>query len=236
MPCAGCGQRSQRSSIVRDRPHVSRRTSGRAARPPVRQKGKSSDKDFVLSEYIIPRKGSHVVVGAAVFQEREWPGMGKAGGGGYAFSYGGHSQGDQFNVHVRDVEASPHWFSPLNVLAGGVPGMSRERAAPPPAPEPLSKALEYLRGSPEVEPEPEPKPVKRGFDFSALPGITPAILTQLEADGIDSPEALLELGETGLRAYKGIGPATADKILAAIQSKVEVSEEDLLREIEELLR
>ena len=250
MPCPGCGQRSsQRSSIVRDRPiHQSVRTSGRAARPPMRQKGQSQDEDFILCEYIIQKRGSHPVVGAAVFQEREYPNMVKAVGGGWAFSYGFRSQGEQFYVHAKDIKAAPHWFSPLNVLVGGVPGMARGRAKPPPVPEPLPAATEYLKGLPveeylqglpEIVPGPEPEPLlqtRRGFDFSALPGVTPAILAQLEEDGIDSPEALLELGETGLEKYKGVGPARAEKILAAAQSKMEISEADLLREIEELLQ
>jgi hypothetical protein len=198
------------------------------------------DKDFTLCLYMHPNKGSHPVVGAAVFSERFLPNMVRVRGGfsiNYGYRVGGGTE--RFLVHRADANAAPHWFKSVEELVSGVVNLPRRAApAPPPpariAPAPvppddarLSTAAalrDAVQSQEDVKREPTPEELlkakaERPFDLQLVPGITTGIAQQMAADGVQSEADILALGVEGLQKYSGIGPAKAAIIIESLAGR-----------------
>jgi glycosyltransferase involved in cell wall biosynthesis len=117
------------------------------------------------------------------------------------YNYGRHIGGRQehFPVRKEDVQANPQLFEPF---------------AAPPIPQPQEPIID----SPVVAPEPPQAltlPTVEGpLDLS---GFSPFIQQQLNDASLLTREAIREVGPTGLAKLKGIGPATAKKIMELAQ-------------------
>ena len=111
--------------------------------------------------------------------------------------YGQRARGDRFLVHRTDVAVQPHIFQIV-------------RSAP------LAEARQVPAAKlPEPEPISMPRP---SFDLDLLPGVTPTISTRLAESGLDSKEAILAAGVTGLQEVKGIGKTRAEAIIKYLES------------------
>lgn len=196
---------------------------------------RAEDKDFILCLYMHPNRGSHPVIGAAVFSERFLPNMSRVRNG-YSINYGYHPGGgeDRFLVHREDVHAAPHWFKAAEEMVSGIINLPRRQAPMPPPPTRIAPAAEddvrlsmvaaVQAGSAaptETRQQPTPEELlkakaERPFDPQLVPGITASIAAQMKTDGITSEADILALGVTGLQKYNGIGPAKAAIIVEAL--------------------
>jgi hypothetical protein len=216
--------------------------SSAAARPTPANSGERKmarveDKDFVLCLYLHPNKGSHSVVGAAVFAKRFLPNMVKVRNG-FSISYGYRVGGgtERFLVHREDANAAPHWFKPVEEMVSGIVNLPRRQApAPPPptriAPVPpddarlsMAAALRDAAAPEAAERQPTPEELlkakaARPFDPQLVPGITTGIAQQMAEDGIQSEAGILALGVEGLQKYSGIGPTKAAIIIESLAGR-----------------
>jgi len=168
------------------------------------------DSDFILAEYVSPNKASHPVLGLAVFSQ-PLPGIRmRRVSEGWAIDYGYHAGGEQFLVHRRDIEVGRGRFKDVEKPVSFRPPL--RWSSPPPEPRPLREP----GPPPQIEP-PEWLPERKAFRLEDLPGITTSVARMLRADGVDSREKLLALGEQGLQRYKGIGPARAKVIISSVE-------------------
>lgn len=179
-----------------------------------------NDSDIVRVRYLSLNKGSHQVVGPARFGQ-PFPDarMIRVAQGAWSFDYGHHSAGDEFDVHRADLEIAPQLFQEITTMPFQEP--PQRWSPPPPPPEPLSpwgptpktldlqdEAAELLRAKEE-----------RGFVLDLVPGITPRVADQMKADGVNSEEEILALGEEGLQKYKGVGENKARVIIDWLRRK-----------------
>ncbi|MBD3251377.1 glycosyltransferase, partial [Candidatus Uhrbacteria bacterium] len=194
-----------------------------------------ADSNFKMCTYTNPRRGSHGVVGAATFDRQYIDNMVRTGEG-WRINYGYHSQGDQFLVHLADINANPGWFTPIPPpVAQKVVRLPQH--APPVKPKGPTevKPLEIEEKPTEAELlEVEEKPTEETFDFQTLPSVTEEISLALNELGADSLESLLVLGEA-IKGVKGIGEVKAEAILTAAREKLGDDApipEDALQELE----
>lgn len=117
--------------------------------------------------------------------------------------YGYRAGGDQFLVHRDDIAAQPHLFEavPQRVVSKVVP-------VAPVAPVPIA--------APQPVKAPALAPAR--LDLQRLPGVNAEMAAGLEALGWTSAEAILAAGVAGLQGVRGIGPARAQMIVAAIEA------------------
>ncbi len=199
-----------------------------------------------MARYVSPKRGSRMIFGVAAFEQRiDGLHMQRTlPDSKYRICYGHRGPGDEFLVHVRDLQEAPHLFQSTEVR-GAVP---EAPPAPPPQPEliapsePAPRPVQAETPEPETAPMPEePRPIVQegppeiltekapdngrptlgavaGIDLEALPGISPGIAAQLRADGVSTRDELLALGVDGLKGYKGVGDVKAGLILGAVGS------------------
>lgn len=178
-----------------------------------------SDDDFVMARYLSPNRGGHRVIGAST-----------------KVDYGYRKGGDVFLVHRSDVEGQGHLFRAEDQLASQVPGRAptpapapiagaTPTAAPapiagaiptgPPAPIAAGETMPPVTDAPEAGAEPAPAP--GDFNLHALPGVTKPVAAAMTAAGIDSFQAIMELGVPGLTQVNGIGKVKAEQIIGAAE-------------------
>lgn len=182
------------------------------------------DSDFVMVDYLSGNKGSHGVIGVAVFA-RQFEGVNmRRVRGGWSFDYGYHCGGDRFMIHRKDAEMAPHLYRIVEAARGI--GELPKRWSPPPPPEPSRIAATALPPAPSQSLDLEEEVAalrrakeERGFTLEIIPGITPKVAEQLRANGIDSEAKLLALGEDGLQEYQGVGPTKARIIMEYLAKK-----------------
>jgi len=180
--------------------------------------------NFVECRYIHPNRGEHSVYGTYVFPAHaSWHPMIRQGNG-WRLNYGYHAGGDVFKVHKADMLANPQWYQRYEVEKKAaevpLPLQPVHRPAPPThlvQPEPVAQPE-----APEIESPPPPQslPVAEEgerIDLQLLPGISPAVAAQLEANGVTTTAAILALGVAGLQAYKGVGEKKAGAIIGALR-------------------
>jgi hypothetical protein len=138
-----------------------------------------TDKDFVLVYYSHPNVGQHKVVGYAT-----------------KTNYGYRAGGDRFYVNRQDIAAQPSIYKIIeeNVIAPEV-----KTVPPPPPVEVVSPPEEIAENIME----------SNSVSLETVPGITPAIRAQLNAEGVHSLDELIEFGEEGLLSLKGVGKTRA---------------------------
>lgn len=188
--------------------------------PPLPNKQKEpdmQDSDIVMAEYTSLNKGSHPVIGVAVFAQ-EFPGVRmRRVKGGWSFDYGYHAGGERFMICRKDAELAPQLYRIIESQVVAEP--PKRWSPPPPLPVRLPEAV-----IPKLSLEEESVALlkakeKRGFQIDLVPGITPRIAEQIKKDSIDSEEKLLALGEEGLQKYQGLGPTKAKVIIAYLLEK-----------------
>lgn len=109
--------------------------------------------------------------------------------------YGYRKGGDRFYVDRRDIAAQPNLFK---VVEDVIKVDNKPLEAPPEAPKQLA---------------PIPPIMEREItDLQYVPGITPAIRSQLNAAGIHLVKELIDFGEDGLIKLKGVGKSRASMI------------------------
>ena len=213
----------------------SRSGGGNPGNPGKTKTVRASDGDFVKAKYMHQNKGSHRVVGPAVFSDRmEGVPMVRVRNG-WSLDYRWRSGGDVFLVHRGDLEAAPHLFKSLEEGASAIVSLPKRKAPTPPAPTriaPLPEGETKL-GMNAALPGPEPSAERvaptpeellkakeeRSFDPQLVPGIGAAVARKMTADGIASEADILELGEEGLQKYGGIGPQKAKVIIEALRER-----------------
>lgn len=178
-----------------------------------------TQENFVDCEYTHPNRGDHSVIGTLVFSEFvSWHPMIRSGNG-WRINYGYHAGGDIFKVHKADAAANPHWFQPHGttgkVVEVPLPPLKPVRRPAPPTPlaEPKPVEAEIEAEAPSLPKEGNEKRI----DLQLLPGISAAVASQLEANGITTAEAILALGVAGLQAYRGVGEKKAGTIIGALR-------------------
>lgn len=187
IPIMGCGCGNSMKKTV----------SGKAA-----TEGLSDE--FVEAWYIHPNVGRHPVVVNS-------------------YQYGRHVGGrnEHFPVRKTDIETNPHWFEVFKQLVPEPTPQSQEMITPEPlvAPQPFLKDL--------ITPTPEAQ--RRVFQATAPPEpaaqatliaspielgeLRPAVQKILRENKLLDKEQVNIIGYDGLVALKGIGPATAKRIM-----------------------
>lgn len=209
MACRSCGGRSP---VVRQNPDIL--TQERIA--------SMNDEQFVLIEYRTPRRGAHGVVGLTVFGQKIAPNM-RGARGGWVFDYGHRSQGDRFLVHKDDMRQMSTWFVPVQVQQATRAVQVPVQRTATPAPKPVK-----------LVPEKDEKEVV--FDLQSLPGVTPAIATELANAGLTTPEEIQRAGQESLEKIKGLGPVKASAILQQLALHPEQGDpDDILAQLKEIL-
>jgi predicted flap endonuclease-1-like 5' DNA nuclease len=238
MPCSGCRKRAP-SPVVQNRsPIVGQAIQSNTA---LERSLEMNDSDFVMITYQPGRRGTHGVIGVAVFQNRIATNMAHVRGG-WVFNYGYRSEGDRFLVHRNDVAQAKSLFMPVETQqAVRKIQVPTAQASQPPAPAQHSPQVQseppVAETKPASPPEPTPEPV---FDPQILPGVTPMIAERLLESGYDSLEKIAASGEE-LQDISGIGPAKLELILEAARGMLEqaeaepASEEAVLSEIAKML-
>jgi hypothetical protein len=123
-------------------------------------------------------------------------------------------------MKARVKPDGPAW--PITAFGGRADYVKREWRVVPAGFEDEARAHPYLLVEEEAPPVEEKAPVdlsalRREDPMPANPlflGLSPNIVDQLLAVGGDTAEGIMQLGEDGLISIKGIGEATARKLLA----------------------
>jgi glycosyltransferase involved in cell wall biosynthesis len=158
--------------------------------------------DFIEALYVHPNTGRHSVIVAG-------------------YNYGRHIGGgnEHFPVRKSDVESNPHLFRPFQQVTAVVPTPeTQEMATPAPIapPEPLPEQTITARGTGGAAVSNDggmtwvERPSSDNLDLSSL---STFIQTQLRDASLTTKEAIRETGIDGLVLLKGIGPATAKRIM-----------------------
>jgi glycosyltransferase involved in cell wall biosynthesis len=180
------------------------------------------DGDMVLIEYTHPNRGDHAVVGSVT-----------------KTFYGYHGQGARFLVHKDDIYLPDgrmigQYFKPIAETKQAVvekPKKASAIAAPKPIAQPKAKvqprpkkvvprvgqtkADAIAAQKPPVQ-KVEPK-VKTAFNWQTVPGVTPKIAEQFEAENLTLDKAI-DLGSEGLQKFKGVGEIRAELIVGALKN------------------
>lgn len=154
-----------------------------------------ADSDMVMIVYTHPNRGRHRVIGTATRTD-----------------YGYRKGGEQFLVKQLDVRTQPHLFRPIEQIRNAAPtGVG----TPPPAPVPVGSD----EPTPSLEP-PEPGGAETetaaGLDLQALPGVSKTLARKLKAQGIQTVDDILALGEEGLMEA-GAAPSKAPIIIQSVR-------------------
>lgn len=159
-------------------------------------KAMSNDSDVVLIYYDHPNVGQHKVVGYVTHT-----------------NYGYRGGGDRFYVRREDMNAQPNIFKMIETTVQAP--KAEIKAVPPPPPIstiPIEKPVETPPSSPmEIE----------NITLDKVPGISPAIRTDLNAHGVHSIEELVQFGEDNLLAIKGVGKVRAATIIGFAKDYLE---------------
>ena len=223
MGCRGCGGKSTRPAVPRERPVASR------TQPLALQ-----DDQFQMVLYNHPGRNQQTTIGSAVFDNRIIPNMIRdRGGAGWRINYGWRGGGEKFLAHVEDIRLAPHLFTPLEQRPAAPQVERQETPAPVSIAEVEAEAFEEGEGS---GPPPPPKRIDvdavmqsaaetnvssphiavstsaNGFDWQKLPGVTAKIAEKL--NGLDL-EDVLEMGVEGLQEIQYVGPSRANSIYEA---------------------
>ncbi len=203
MGCSGCSKKKK--NVAQQAANMLRS----------REESSMADKNYVLVLYTHPNRGRHGVIGASTKKK-----------------YGYRGGGDQFLVHIDDVKARPDHFRIIQrPEAVSIPTPTK---APPPPPRPTTVAemekMEALLVEPphmqKVDMPPQEMAEKiiqqtkpAGYiELGALPGVTPAIESNLRKEGVVTIADFKELGVAGLVKIKFIGKARAEAIMLHIDS------------------
>jgi glycosyltransferase involved in cell wall biosynthesis len=221
MPCSGCGKRKAvPAQAVKAVP-----APGRVASQPVPPRPKATidpnragvgDNDFVEADYISPNRGSHHLVGHAVFSTRigDLPMVAARNVNGFRLDYGYRAGGERFLVHRKDVQAAPPLFVQVSIIRAEEP----QTNTPPPvsitelpqAPaEPEHESLDMIAPDEELTP----------FTLQKLPGISATIAEALSDRGVRTLRDIIALGDDGLQTIRGIGGAWAAAIMEAAKKQ-----------------
>ncbi len=158
----------------------------------------ANDSDMVMARYKHPNRGQHTVVGPAT-----------------KIKYGFRAGGDVFLVHKDDVRTQPHLYEEIETREVAAP--VKAPPAPPPEALPEPEALEAEDTTPPADVITGDSPPVRDINIvGRLPGVTAPIAEQLDADGIETADQVLELGIDGLQKYTGIGKVKAEAIIEVI--------------------
>ena len=209
VPCKGCGGNRAASSPVYN---LARQTT----MPKV---SGLDDRDLVMARYISPKRGSRMIFGSAPFEQRiEGLHMQRTlPDSKYRICYGHRGPGDEFLVHVRDLEMAPHLFQSVEVR-GVVP-----EAAPTPPPQPTLIAPS----------EPEARPVRAKMPEEPRPIVPedkrdPPDLGMTKDSGLEELDAAIDMikerdngrptlgavAALDLEALPGISPQIAKQLRA----------------------
>ena len=212
--CSGCGGSRRRVNVSNEMERI--------ANTDVRQ---MNDDNYVMCLYSHPNKGNHRVVGPIT---RE--------------SYGYRGGGNKFLVHRKDIEAQPQFFVPIQDSKNEYSGIMKEqpRVTPPPPQATANHPPKEHKNNLQVEEkvintDSIPSVSNKKNQLAILPGVTPAILKQLNELGIDTVELLAEMSQDELVKIKGIGENRAEAILMAVSkilsnNSVEESNEEASEE------
>lgn len=168
-----------------------------------------ADDSMIMIKYKHPNRGQHTVVGPVT-----------------KIKYGFRAGGDTFLVHKDDIANNDHLYEPI-ASAEGASAAKAPVAAPPAAPPSPIAVEEEVETSapPDVVSGPESAaPASKAVNIvGRLPGVTAPIAEQLDADGIETADQVLELGVNGLMKYKGIGAVKAETIIEAVTALQKVA-------------
>lgn len=165
------------------------------------------DQDMVKIRYNSANRGQHRVVGPETRTD-----------------YGYRKQGDEFLVHRSDIARNPTLFTEIDQyvppVQSVVPPAPPRAVAPPAPPAPRPATPPEAPPAPTIERSPEETPEASiqapVFDVAALPGVTPAVASQLIEAGVDNVDKFLELGIEGLKKFRGVGEFKAAQIIDAV--------------------
>lgn len=185
MPCNCGGRRNIQNPVV---------STSRSTTLTARTNGgniRMDDQDMILVTYRSPNMGQHKVVGQAT-----------------KIHYGYRGGGEQFLVHRRDVEVSPHLYEPVATreVVEDIPLVRKE--TPPPVA--VKESVEEVKEA--YDPQDQWISEQEKFDLQTLPGVSNEIAQEMNASGIFTPEDIVKLGLTKLQAFKGVGKARARSI------------------------
>jgi hypothetical protein len=167
----------------------------------------ANDSDMVMARYKHPNRGQHTVVGPVT-----------------KIKYGFRAGGDVFLVHKDDVRTQPHLYEEIETKEAAAP--VKAPPAPPSEALPEPEAVAALEDTtPPADVITGDSPPTRSINIvGRLPGVTAPIAEQLDADGIETADQVLELGIEGLTKYTGIGKVKAEAIIEAIGQLQEMAE------------
>jgi len=209
IPAVGCNCGGNRTSRVQSKSFSPRTIGGGAAiaNRTLAQEEPMSDQDYVLVKYIHPNRGKHKVVGAATRTD-----------------YGRRAGGDEFLMHMADVQRQAHLFIELNV---------RPPAEPPKVTRPpvavtdrVVKGMELVGAVVDEAATIPPQPIEErpslltDLELQLLPGVTNAIEKDMKKAGLSTIEAVQEAGVEGLMRVRGIGQVKAEAIIQFVNSLV----------------
>lgn len=205
--CGGCGRKK---TVAQMQQSNSLRST---------EESNMTDKNYVLVLYTHPNRGRHGVIGAITKK-----------------NYGHRGGGDQFLVHIDDVKARPDHFRIIQHAEKVF--VPTPMSTPPPPPRPIAaeemknlEALPHNMQKVNMLPEAEKQILDlqkeeiiqltkpHGFiELGALPGVTPAIESNLRKEGVVTLDDFRERGVDGLVKIKFIGTARAEAIMLYIES------------------
>lgn len=149
------------------------------------------DKNYLLCRYEHPNRGQHRVYGVATDE-----------------FYGYHGAGAEFYVHKQDIARQPNVYKPIT-KANPTP-KKKVKETSPPAP---------MRDNQE-ETLPASKEPLQEDALTAIPGVSDSIASDMNAMGIHAYKDILEVDIVDLMTIKGVGEATAAKILEYVSMHV----------------
>jgi glycosyltransferase involved in cell wall biosynthesis len=142
-----------------------------------------SDSEFVLIHYEHPNIGQHKVVGTVT-----------------GTNYGYRGGGERFYVNRKDISAQPNLFKIIEEHVV-MPKVEIKSVPPPPPLQDIPAEITSLNIMDVKE-----------ISLDIVPGITPNIRTQLNAEGVYSVKELIDFGEEKLLTIKGVGDKRATTI------------------------
>ena len=194
-----CGA-SKNGAVVR--PHIEAKS--------LEQSHVMSDQDFVKCRYNGP-DGNHHIIGAYVFEQKLPNVQMKPKGNGWVLYYGYRSKGAVFLVHKEDVRLMVGKFEPITEKAKTLV----VEVKPPLEPSKIAVWDGLVWSALAKDNSLEPI-IAKAIHLADLPGVTTPIAREMVSRNLVTVEAIKTAGIDGLTEIKGIGRATAEKILAAL--------------------